>query len=77
MKVSFEIQEFTLFDGWINTWSDENGKPSQFKTEVEAWDELDGFLSDMQRAVNRGDMEDMPSRDDYRIVCVLNREMAL
>ena len=21
----YEVQEYTLFDGWINTWSDEDG----------------------------------------------------
>lgn len=68
MTTRFEVQEFCLFGGWTNTWSDSEGNPSYFDTEVEAWDELEAFLKDMQEAVLMGDMEDAPSRDDYRIV---------
>ena len=64
----YEVQEFTICDGWINTWRDEHDQPSYFDTMREAWDELNGFLLDMQNAVKRGDMMDAPLIEDYRIV---------
>lgn len=70
--MSFEVQEFTLFDGWINNWSyyDDKGelKPSVFNSYDEAEFELDCLLQDLQEAYSRGDMGDVPSRDEFRIV---------
>lgn len=68
MSARFEVQEYTLCDGWINTWSDEEGNPSRFDTDADAWDELEAFFMDMQDAYNRGDMADVPDAGDYRIV---------
>lgn len=75
--MNFEVQEFTLFQGWTNTWSDEHGNPSVFLTEADAQIELDGFLKDMQDAVDSGDMQDAPSRDQYRIVCISHKNHRL
>ena len=68
--MSFAIQEFTLCDGWVNTWSDEKGNPSLFDSQEEAFTELVAFLADMKAAYTRGDMVDYPSIEDYRIVLV-------
>ena len=56
--MSYEIQHETLCDGWINTWSDCQGNPLQFKTLRIAQDTLSDYLDD----------EPMEDRDAYRKV---------
>jgi hypothetical protein len=72
MSTRFEIQEFTLFDGWINTWlsvdNDGEAYKTTFDTRSEAQLELESFIHDMQKAVADGYMEDVPSIDSYKIV---------
>ena len=68
----YEVQEFTLCGGWTNTWSSEdesgNSTPSVFDSKVDAESELDWFLQEMLEAVEEGNMEDVPDREDFRIV---------
>lgn len=71
----FEVQEYTVIDGWTNTWSDGEGNPSYFDNELDALEELDRFFKDMQRAFECGDMADVPSPDDYRIVEVRDEKV--
>lgn len=70
--MAYEIQEFTLFDGWLNTWTsvDDNGEAykTRFDTRSDAELELKSFINDMTRAVADGYMEDVPSIDSYKIV---------
>jgi hypothetical protein len=72
MQTKFEIQEFTLFDGWLNTWlsvdADGEAYKTTFNTRQEAENELNCFINDMQRAVADGYMEDVPSIDTFKIV---------
>ena len=72
MTTRFEIQEFTLFDGWLNTWLSVDGDGEAYKTTFntrqEAENELNSFIYDMQRAVADGYMEDVPSIDTFKIV---------
>jgi len=73
MKASrYEVQEFCLCGGWTNTWSyeEEGGEtvPSFFDTKEEAEAELDWFLQEMLEAVEEGNMEDCPDKEDFRIV---------
>ena len=72
----YEVQEFTICDGWINTWRDEHDQPSYFDTMHDAFCELNSFLLDMQSAVKRGDMIDAPLIEDYRIVEVKHAELS-
>jgi hypothetical protein len=65
--MKYEVQEFCLCGGWTNTWSDEDGA-STFQTKEQAESELDWFLQEMQEAVEEGNMEDVPDREDFRIV---------
>lgn len=65
--MKYEVQEYCLFGGWTNTWSDDDG-PTTFDTEDEARAELKEFLGDMQEAVDGGDMEDCPDRESFRVV---------
>ncbi len=73
--MSFEIQEYTLFDGWINNWVaiDEDGEAEivRFESKNMAEIALSEYLHDLKRAVADGYMEDLPSRESYRIVEVM------
>ena len=64
----YEVQHFTLCDGWINTWSDisEDGDetPSLFETEEEALHALNDLQEDSR--VYGMDFD----REQYRIVKV-------
>ena len=68
----FEVQEFCLCGGWTNNWSyeDDAGKtiPTTFDTEKDAKEELEYFFKQMKDAVKSGEMDDMPDREDFRIV---------
>jgi hypothetical protein len=69
----YEVQEHTLC-GWENTWTtyddDDNEVPSTFSSYDEAEDELRLFFTDCHDAVIEGHMEDVPDREDFRIVKV-------
>ena len=63
----FEVQEYTLCDGWVNTWSDDEGATT-FNSEAEAQAELDWFLHDILQEVEAGNMADVPDKNTFRIV---------
>ena len=73
-KDIYEVQEYTLCDGWINTWTtyddDGNEVPSQFTSEQGAKEELEDFFYQCREAVEDGNMEDVPDREDFRVVKV-------
>jgi hypothetical protein len=57
MQIRYEVQTWTLCDGWINTWSvsDETGEaPETFATREEAQAALDEFLRDIQDEIEGG-----------------------
>lgn len=67
----YEVQTYTVFDGWVNCWSEEDPqtgeeKPLYFDTVTAAQEAIEEFWSDLETA----DMDDQYSRDDYRIVPV-------
>ena len=64
----FEVETWTLCDGWINCWSDDNEVPLVFSSYDEAKKELGDFLFDQKETVEHGDMAEEYSEDDYRIV---------
>jgi hypothetical protein len=71
-QAAFEVQEFTLCDGWINNWSfnDDDGesRPSYFQTQKDAEIALKWFLDDCEEEVGAGNMADCPDKEDFRIV---------
>jgi hypothetical protein len=73
-REEYEVQEYTLCDGWTNTWTtyddDGNEVPSTFLTKQDAEDELYDFFYQCHEAVEDGNMEDEPARENYRIVKV-------
>jgi len=62
----FQIEQFTVCDGWINPWHDD-GKLLVFKTRAEAILELAEFFSDMAEDYEAGFLSDPVNRNDYRI----------
>lgn len=45
---NFEIQHQTLAEGWVNTWSDENGTPIRFTTRRAANNSLHIYLRELK-----------------------------
>jgi hypothetical protein len=72
MTKRYEVQHYTLCDGWINTWSDydEDGNetPSTYDSFEDALNELDSFLDDEQEAFKEGNIESPYDREEFRIV---------
>jgi hypothetical protein len=75
MTTRYEVQTWTLCDGWVNTWtvSDEHGcRPETFATREAAMAALAEFLCDIQDEIFAGqrDPEFGYSRADLRAVAV-------
>lgn len=72
----FQVQQHTLCDGWINTWSvieaDGTQTPQTFASYAEAKAELAEFLDDIAADIETGDRgEDSGfEREEFRIVPV-------
>jgi len=60
-KYAYEVQTYTLADGWMNCWQDDDGNPVLFPTLAEAQEELADYRQDCEEAVACGDMQ---SNDD-------------
>lgn len=76
MNTRYEIQIFTLCDGWTNTWfiieEDNTETPETFATEAEARQALIEFLSEIQEEISGGQRfpEEGYNIDDFRIVAI-------
>ena len=74
--MAYEIQEWCLCGGWTNTWSSEedNGVSvaTTYDTKQDAEDDLDDFFYQMRDDFKRGNIADVPDREDFRIVEVKN-----
>lgn len=55
--MTFEVQTYTLCDGWVNTWSDDNEDPITFATLEQAQGALRDYLEDIQSEVVAGNLE--------------------
>ena len=70
----YEIQTFTLCDGWVNTWTvhheDGTSEPETFSTEKEAQAALDEFFADIQEEIDAGQREPYEGydREEFRIM---------
>ncbi|SEB78423.1 hypothetical protein SAMN05192540_1535 [Maribacter dokdonensis] len=69
-NILYEVQTLTASDGWLNTWSvvDENNEnvPKTFTTRKAAQQEIDEHISDIQDAIESGDLDVM--LEELRIV---------
>jgi hypothetical protein len=63
----FEVQQFTVCDGWVNTWSI-GDEPERFETRKDAKTELGIYLVDCLNAVLDGHLTDAPTLIEFRIV---------
>lgn len=74
--MKFEIQHYTLCDGWINTWTvtNEDGteEPETFDSYNDAWDSLIDFLQQEDQDYFNGYIESRYTADEFRIVEVKN-----
>jgi hypothetical protein len=72
MEKRYEVQTWTLCDGWINTWSicEEAGDiPETFATREETYAALCEFLADIQAEIDAGQRsaDEGYDADDYRV----------
>lgn len=65
-KPRWEVQQYTLCDGWTNTWS-EDGRPLTFATRREAEAELKEFLTDTMAAAALGALAAPYRTDEFRV----------
>jgi hypothetical protein len=63
----YEIQTFTLCDGWVNCETYDDRQKMTFPTKEEAEAYLVGFAVDMNQAYKEGFLEDEFDEADYRI----------
>ena len=54
----FEVQTYTLCDGYVNTWLDGNDNPIQYSTRKQALSDLRDYFADCQGAVDDGEILD-------------------
>lgn len=73
-KGHWEVQTYTLCDGWVNCWTVSEGdaepQAETFTTRDEATKALRDYIADCILAVQDGDMSDAPTFEDHRIVFV-------
>ena len=73
----FEVQHYTLCDGWVNTWScweddSEESVPETFDSFASALMALDDFLEEEEQEFKEGNIESPYLREEFRIVEVCN-----
>ncbi|MFA5911068.1 MAG: hypothetical protein WC815_20025 [Vicinamibacterales bacterium] len=68
--MQYEVQHYTLFYGWVNTWAyaeaDGVMHPERFATAKEAKAALDEFFEDLEEEVAAGQMA-AHDRDEFRV----------
>ena len=65
--MSYQIETYTLCQGWINIWTDSlNDTLVTFATREEAQAELEDFLGELAYAVKAGHLDDF-NPEDYKI----------
>lgn len=74
MKPRYEVQHYTLCEGWINCWSiinsDDSQTPQTFDSVEAAQAEIDDFFADIQAEIDEGSRaeDEGYDREEYRIV---------
>jgi hypothetical protein len=62
----FEVQHYTLCQGWINTWTVDD-EPETFDSYKDAEEALDYFLKEEKQAFKRGEIDSPYEEDEFRI----------
>jgi len=74
--MTYEIQHFTLCDGWTNTWTvheaDGSSRPETFPTVEDAAAALAEFLAEIAAEIDAGErgLDEGYAADEFRIVPV-------
>jgi hypothetical protein len=74
--MTYEVVQFTLCDGWVNTWTvyDEHNQamPETFAPEAEAQAAIDEFLAEISEEIETGQRDPDCGYDpsDFRVVMV-------
>lgn len=71
---TWEVQTI-VGDSWENLWN-VDGKPTRFKSEAEAKQELDDFFAEQAEAVAKGHMDLLYDREDYQVVEVIHGQQS-
>lgn len=72
--MTYEVQHFTLCDGWVNTWTihheDGSSEPETFSTEADANAALDEFLAEIEEEIAAGQRSEDEGYDrhEFRVV---------
>jgi hypothetical protein len=70
--MTFEIQHFTLCNGWVNTWTIENEDGTTqleyFDSIIDAQESLNEFLEDEHQAYVMGLTDSPFKEEEFRIV---------
>lgn len=72
MTTRYEVQIFTVCDGWVNTWTVDE-VPETFATRAEAQAALDEFLAEIQDEIEAGQRapDEGYDPDDFRIEAII------
>ena len=62
----YQIEHFTLCDGWVNTWRDDTDAPVTFASYDQALKELNDHYSELREEVQNGFIDDY-NMSDFRI----------
>jgi hypothetical protein len=62
----YQIEHFTLCDGWVNTWRDDSDAPVTFASYDEALKELNAYYKELNEDVQNGFIEPY-NMSDFRI----------
>jgi hypothetical protein len=63
----YQIETFTICNGWVNTWQDQDGTPVVFTTQSAAMAELNEFLEDINDAFECGHLDAPYDACEYRV----------
>ncbi len=65
----YEVQHYTICDGWINTWRDEQDNAITYDTEASAHRALEEWFEEMQE---ERDIEERYDESEFRVVRAVN-----
>jgi hypothetical protein len=68
----YEIQHYTLFDGWVNCWT-QDGVPVTFGSREDAEKALEEYLAETEEAAKNGDLSAPYMREEFRICAILRK----
>ena len=66
----YQIEHFTLCDGWVNTWRDDTDAPVTFASYDKALKALNNHYDELREDVQNGFIDDY-NMSDFRIAEVL------